>query len=78
MLTVTSRPQPVFARMYEVREESNQKIVPGGYNLDRTTLLYWYRSYRNCSSRKRGAPRICFATHRFPEKSVYHLQAEVD
>lgn len=82
MWTVTSRPQPLFARLYEewyeIRATHNRKIVPEGYNLDQTALLHWYWGDGSCSIRDRGAPRVCFATNGFPEQSVRHLQAEVD
>lgn len=82
MWTVTSRPQPLFKRMYEewyeIRSTHNRKIVPEDYNLDQTALLHWYWGDGSCSIRPRGAPRVCFATNGFPEQSVRHLQAEVD
>lgn len=80
--TVTSRPQPLFERMYEewceARSENNRKVVPEDYTLDRTALLHWYWGDGSCSIRERGAPRVCFATHGFPEQAVRHLQSEVD
>jgi len=82
MWTVTSRPQPFFAQLYEdwyeVRSIHNRKIVPTGYNLDQTALLHWYWGDGSCSIRDSGAPRVCFATNGFPEQSVRYLQAEVD
>jgi predicted DNA-binding protein YlxM (UPF0122 family) len=70
MWTVTSRSQPLFDRMYEewyeVREENNRKIVPEGYNLDRTALLHWYWGDGNSSIRESGTPRVCFPHTGFP------------
>jgi len=82
MWRITSRPQPLFDRMYdewyEIREENNRKIVPDTYTLDRTALLHWYWGDGNCSIRDTGAPRVSFATHGFPEPAVQHLHQEVD
>lgn len=82
MWTVSSRPQPLFERMYEqwyeIREENNRKLVPDDYDLDRTALLHWYWGDGSCSIRKRGAPRVSFATHGFPEQSVQHLPTEIE
>ncbi|WP_277542868.1 endonuclease I [Haloarcula laminariae] len=79
---ITSRPQPLFSRMYdewyEIREEHNRKIVPSNYTLDRTALLHWYWGDGSCSIRDRGAPRVSFATHGFPESSVQQLHEEVE
>ncbi|WP_200798659.1 endonuclease I [Halosegnis longus] len=82
MWTVSSRPQPLFGRIYEewyeTRDRNNRKILPESYNLDRTALLHWYWGDGSCSIRNRGAPRVCFATHGFPEESVEDLQTELD
>lgn len=80
--TVTSRPQPVFQRMYEewyeIRAGPNRKIVPNGFTLDRIALLHWYWGDGSCSIRERGAPRVSLATHGFPASSVRHLQSELE
>ncbi|MFB9824231.1 helix-turn-helix domain-containing protein [Halobaculum roseum] len=82
MWTVTSRPQSRFEQLYEdwyeVREENNRKVVPEAFTLDRTALLHWYWGDGSCSIRDRGAPRVSFATHGFPEASVEHLRSELD
>lgn len=79
---ITSRPQPLFQRMYEewyeIRVEHNRKVVPDDFTLDKTSMLHWYWGDGSCSIRTRGAPRVSFATHGFPEQSVRHLQSEVD
>lgn len=79
---VRSRPQPLFERMYEewyeTRDGNNRKVVSSDYTLDRTALLYWYWGDGSCSIRDRGAPRVSFATHGFPEPSVQHLHEEID
>jgi hypothetical protein len=68
----------MYEQWYELRKENNRKIVSSDFTLDRTALLHWYWSDGNCSIRKRGAPRVCFATHGFPESSVHHLQDKID
>lgn len=80
--TVSSRLKTVFERMYddwyETREKNNRKVVPESFNLDQTALLHWYWGDGSCSIRDRGAPRVSFATHGFPEESVSHLQGELE
>jgi hypothetical protein len=80
--TITSRPQPLFERMYdewyEIRAENNRKVVPEDFALDRTALLHWYWGDGSCTIRERGVPRVSFATHGFPEASVHHLQTELN
>jgi hypothetical protein len=79
---ITSRTQSLFQEMYEewyeIRAENNRKIVPDDFTLERTAVLHWYWGDGSCSIRKSGAPRVCFATHGFPEPGVRHLQSEVD
>lgn len=78
---LSSRLQPLFREMYpdwyEEHGDQHRKVVPEDFQLDQTALLHWFWGDGCCSIRESGAPRIIFATHGFPKRSVETLQDEL-